>query len=33
MPYIKLPLYQNVNGPNCSYFISDWMHYYWQWSI
>lgn len=32
MPYIQLPLYQNVNGPNCCYFRSDWMHYYWQWS-
>jgi len=27
MPYIQLPLYQNVNGPNCYYFRSDWMHY------
>lgn len=32
MPYIQLPLYQNVNGPNCYYFRPDWMHYYWQWS-
>jgi len=32
MPYIQLPLYQNVNGPNYYYFRSDWLYYYWQWS-
>jgi hypothetical protein len=23
MPYIQLPLYKNVNGPNCYYFRSE----------